>query len=383
MQKIIFKNIYVLVFFASLTANAQWIRGVVFDQKTQTTLPGATIYQDGTTNVTVSDENGAFSLNTKGLNISVMVRFMGYDTKRIDEPLQYQDKKVQIFLEEQSFFLDEVVVGRQSPFTRRQMLDAFREQFLGTSKSASRCKIKNEEDIILKYDITKKTLTANARQPLQIINNYLEYEINFDLVELVVIYKSIESLEAYFVTNSYFSGYSFYTNLAKNEKANKKRLETFYGSTTHFMRALAYENLEEEKWEIYVNSFKVNPETYFEITDSLHYKKIKLIKKPEKVINLDRNEIFISKPNNIPASSKVESDGVIRKPVYIVPLYRRKEQSLLEFLQPEIYVDSNGNHLPIYGIVFGGSLGALKAGDLLPIDYFQTIKELQNKPKVK
>lgn len=381
MQKIILQNICMLILLGSLPTNAQWISGVIFDQKTQTTLPGATIYQDGTTNVTVSDENGAFSLNTKGLNFPMMVRFMGYDTKIIEQPLQYLGKIVKIYMEEQSFFLDEVVVGRQSPFTRRQMLNAFRVQFLGTSKSAYRCKIRNEDDIILKYDVSKKTLTANVKQPLRIINKFLDYEINFDLVELVVRYKSIESLDADFVTNSYFSGYSFYTDFAKNKKANKKRLETFYGSTTHFMRALAYGNLEEEKWEIYVNSFKVNPETYFEITDSLQYKKIKLIKKPEKLINV--NQVFSAQPSNTLASLKADSAGVIRKPSYIVPLYRRNEQSLIEFLQPEIYVDSNGNHLPIYGILFGGALGALKAGDLLPIDYFQTIKEMQNSPKVK
>lgn len=55
----------------------------------------------------------------------------------------------------------------------------------------------------------------------------------------------------------------------------------------------------------------------------------------------------------------------------------------MEFLHPVIYVDPNGNYTPIYGVVFGGTLGALKAGDLLPIEYFQTIKEIENAQKSK
>jgi hypothetical protein len=74
---------------------------------------------------------------------------------------------------------------------------------------------------------------------------------------------------------------------------------------------------------------------------------------------------------------------MVRKPAYLVPYYHRKKQSVMEFLHPVIYVDPNGNYTPIYGLVFGGTLGALKAGDLLPIEYFQTIKEIKNAQKSK
>jgi hypothetical protein len=383
MQKIIFHFTCLTLLCIGLETTAQNITGIILEQKTKTPLSGATVYQDGTTNVTITDENGAFSLNTKGLDSPLIIRFMGFDTKSLVQPLQYVGKNSIIFLDEHSFFLDEVTVGKKSPFTRREMLRAFREQFLGTSIAASRCKISNEEDLFLSYDVSKKTLTATSRQPLKIRNNYLDYEVNFDLVELVVSYNSVESLAANLANNSYFSGYSFYRDFAKKDKAIKRRMETFYGSTAHFMRALAYGTLEEEKWEIYVSKFRVNPETYFEISDSAHLKKIKLIKKPERLIKLNLNEGFSAKPNAISTPLKVDSNGMVRKPEYFVPYYKRKEQSLMEFLEPTIFVDENGNYYPIYGIVFGGALGALKAGDLLPTDFFQTIKEMRNTEKSK
>ena len=381
MQKLIFLFTSIALLLLGLESNAQLINGVVFDQKTKSTLPGATVYQDGTTNVTMTDFDGSFTLNTKGSESPLVIRYIGFDTKKVEKPLQYQGKSITVYLEEEAYSLEEVVIGKKGPFTRREMLRAFREQFLGTSKVASKCKILNENAVMLSYDVAKKTLTATSRQPLKIMNNYLDYEVNFDLVELVVTFTSVESLAGNFVNNSYFSGYSFYTDLAKNNKVNKRRTETFYGSTAHFMQALAYGKMEEEKWELYVSKFRVNPETYFKISDTANLKKITLIKKPERLVKLNLNENVIKDANGRAIPIKVNAQGMVSRPEYFVPLYARSEQSLMEFLEPSIYVDSNGNFSPIYAVVFGGSLGALKAGDLLPTDYYQTIKELQKAQK--
>lgn len=378
MQKNFLHFVYLLCAFTSCSAYAQMVSGFVFDQNSGLSLPGATVYQDGTTNVTTTDENGKFTLDSKGLENALMIRYIGYHTKRVDHPLQFEGKIIKLFLNEQSTALDEVTIGKEGTFTRREMLRAFREQFLGTSVAASRCKINNEDDLILKYNVSKKTLTATSRKPLQITNNHLEYEISFDLAELVTTYKNIESLNAHFVSNSYFSGSTFYTDISRSDKVNKKRLETFYGSTVHFMRALAYGNLEEEKWEIYVDNKTISPEAYFEITDTLQYKKIKLIKNPERLALKSIGEEGYARANRFTTQGKVDSTAMVRKPDYFMPYYHRRKRSVMEFLTSTIYVDANGNFTPIYGVIFGGYLGSLKAGDLLPIEYFQTIKEIPN-----
>jgi hypothetical protein len=140
--------------------NAQVIKGTVMDVNSNTTLPGATVYQDGTTNVTITDQNGYFELNTKGLNNTLVIRYLGYQSEQIDNPLRFEKKMLKVVLNEELFSLDEVVVVLNPSFTRREMLRAFRSQFLGTSKSALRCKIANEDDLILRYNADERTLTA-------------------------------------------------------------------------------------------------------------------------------------------------------------------------------------------------------------------------------
>lgn len=379
MQKTFCHFVILFLAFSPMFVAAQVINGFVFDANLNLPIPGATVYQDGSTNVAITDADGKFALNTKGLNNAIIIQFIGYTTKRIDTPLIYKDKVIKLMMFEQLISLDEVIIGKKGPFSRREMLTAFRSQFLGTSQSASQCKILNEDDLILNYNSTKKTLTATARNPLQIRNDYLEYNISFDLDELVVTYRSTESLNAHYIENSYFSGSTYYTDFSKSSKVNKRRLETFYGSTAHLMQALAYGNLEKEKWEIYVDKFKINPATYFEITDTLNYKKVKLIKKPERKVAVNMTEQNSSTKNRFAIGVKIDSTSMISKPDYFAPYYHRRKQSLMEFLTPEIYVDANGNFTPIYGLVFGGHLGSLKAGDLLPIDFFQTIKEMPNR----
>lgn len=355
--------------------NGQTIKGVVSDQDSKITLPRATVYQDGTTNMTITDENGEFELNTRGLNNTLIIRFIGYFTERIENPFKYNNKYVKLYLSEELVALDEVVIGNNSRFTRAQMLRAFREQFLGTSAAALRCKIKNEDDLILRYNTSEKKMTATSRNPLEITNNYLEYEISFDLVEMVVTFNSTISLHSNFVTNTYFSGSTFYTDISKKNKIHKKRDEVFQGSIAHFLHALSNKQLKQQKWDLIVDGNVVNVNDYLKITDSLQFKKIRLIKIPQKVVEGEFTGEMLKNITKINSQMWVDSMKVVRMPTFFTPYYNSKQQSILDFRTEVIYVDSNGNYSPIYGLVFGGYLGMLKLGDLLPTNYYQTSKE--------
>lgn len=56
MQKKFLYFTCLLLAFAVIPTYAQTISGYVFDESTGLTLPAATVYQDGTTNVTATDE---------------------------------------------------------------------------------------------------------------------------------------------------------------------------------------------------------------------------------------------------------------------------------------------------------------------------------------
>ena len=365
------KSLHFLFFIQfTISLHSQVIEGRVLDSKTQESLPGATVYIDGTTISTITDQEGNFSINTRSSNATLVVSFIGYTTHRLENPLQYVNKKLKVMLVEQSINLDEVVVGK-GPFSRKQMMKVFREQFLGESKAGSSCKIENEDDIILYYDVSNNTLNASARNPLKIKNNHLEYEVNFDLEEFAVQY-NYKSLDKFNLRQSLFSGTTFYKDISKSKKADKRRKEAFYGSAIHFVLTVANNTWEKEDIRLFVEGFPANPDEYFRVDDTLALKKITLIKEPQKSVKKFKKEKGPSGHIVISDSKEYEM-----KPTNFNILYKKEKQSMVDFKEKVIYVDQNGNYSPIFGIIFGGYLGTLKAGDMLPSDYYQTIKEMQ------
>ena len=370
-MKICCKVYYLLlILLFTVEVQSQIIEGTIIDNTTNQTLPGATVYLDGTTIAMITDMDGNFSINTRGNNATFVVSFIGYSTFRLDNPLQYVNKKLKVMLVEESIKLDEVRVGK-GPFSRMQMMKVFKEQFLGSSKSGSSCKIENENDIVLYFDVSNNTLNATARNPLRIKNSYLDYVVNFDLKEFVVQY-NYKSLEKFNQKQSFFSGTTFYKDISIKHNAAKKRKETFYGSAAHFVHTLANNAWETESISLFVNGLKVNPTDYFQVKDSLDWKKVTRIKEPQKSVKK-----FSTKKNATGQIVVSENDEYEMKPTNFNILYQKDKQSIIEFREKVLYVDKNGNYSPIYGIVYGGYIGNLKAGDMLPINYYETIKEKQ------
>lgn len=354
--------------------HSQTIRGSILDKTSKETLSGATIYLDGTTISAITDGDGNFTLNTRGNNATLVISFIGYATFRLENPLQFVNKTLQVLLEKESIDLDEVVIGK-GPFTRKEMLEVFREQFLGTSRSGKSCKILNEQDIILRYDLANNTLHASARNPLKIKNNYLGYEVSFDLTELVVQYVS-KSLRKHDQIQSLFSGTTFYKDIAKNKNADKRRKETFYGSATHLTHTIANNTWEKEKIRLFVGGLQTNPGIYFQISDSLDWKKVKLIKEPQAEVRKVKTE-----KNDKGQVVLIETEEYELKPTNLNVLYQKDKQSFIEFREKVFFVDKNGNYNPVFALGFGGYIGTLKAGDMLPIDYYETIRTSKKVPK--
>lgn len=350
-------------------AFSQTLEGYIYDKKKETPLQSATVYIDGTTISTLTNDEGYFKLDSRGNTQSdLVISYIGYFTARIGNPFQY--KKIKTFLEEDAINMDEVFIGK-GPFSRKRMMKVFKEQFLGTSRAGSSCSILNEDDINLYYDTDTNVLSASSRNPIKIENSYLGYEVNFDLVDFMVKYK-VRSLENNYLDKSYFSGTTFYKDISKSKNADKKRMDVFLGSSTHLMQAIANKSWDKEKFKFFVDKFQVNPKEYFKVTDTLGIKKIKIIKEP--TIKIEK---YTLKVVNFTDSSKKNSVQFEEKKIPFNVLYDGKKQSIVDFLSKEYYVDANGNFFPFYEVLFGGYIGTLKAGDMLPMDYFQSIKGSQ------
>lgn len=354
-----------LSFYVVFSAHSQVIEGRVVDSETQTPLDGATVYIDGTTTVTITNAAGFFQIDAGNGNATLIVSYVGYESRRLENLSQYQGKKIKVHIEKEINSLEEVIIGK-SPFTRQEMLAVFRNHFIGTSKAANSCKILNEDDLLLRFEVGTNEFRVTAKNPLKIVNKYLEYEINFDLLEFVQHYSS-KSLKPYHLRKSYFAGSTFYKDISVNGKANKKRFNTFLGSAPHLMLTIANESWQKEKFGLFVGGYVVNPKDYFRITDTLGIKKIKLLKQPQRPA---------SKPTGRLVITTDDLEGKTEK-TFFNTLYK-DFQSVVDFEEETIFVDENGNYTPLYGILFGGYLGSLKAGDMLPRDYYQAVKTTLN-----
>jgi hypothetical protein len=352
---------FLLFFFfisMSLPAVAQTITGYIYDELENKPLEGAFVYLDGTTINTSTNEKGYFTLNPgKVYNVPLIVTYTGFENFVLENPFSY-NKPVKVLLRMSSIFLDEVVINKNFPFTRKQMLRAFREQFLGETAAGRSCTIENEDDIKLRYNLSTNVLSASSAVPLRIKNKKLEYNINFSLVDFQVAY-SMQSLLSANVRQSFYAGTTAFTDVSKEGSAEKKRKKAYLGSTVHLMKTIASNAWAKEKFRLYEGSWPADPDQCFTITDTLELKKISVIKDNKKVPAISLNQADGGNPKTM-KFKKADKYNV---------LYNGKEQSSFELANGRLYIDRNGLFSPIQEINFGGYMATLKAGDLLPADY--------------
>lgn len=107
------KNIFtILLFFTFSIVSAQNIEGIVSNSENQP-LIGANLIIKGTTISTTADENGKFSIDTKGkLPLTILVQYIGYKTSEI-EVTTITNIPVEVILAEENQLVEVVVSSRR------------------------------------------------------------------------------------------------------------------------------------------------------------------------------------------------------------------------------------------------------------------------------
>lgn len=321
---------------------AQTINGKIVDEN-NSPLYGVSVYFDGTTIGTTTDNNGFFELNVQSLpNATLVISYIGFESvylNTIQSPIELK-------LEPSSFALKEVVL-EPIPFSRKEMLKVFREQFLGKTKGGKNCVILNEDAIQFSYTSKEFKLTAFADEKLKVRNNYLGYIIEVDLIDFYVAYNK-RTLSNDYLRGSYFAVTSFFKEIEEVNKSYEKNRNTSYlGSSKHF-----FKNLIEKKWGkkeflLFDGSFPTDANLHFEISDD---KKMKLVKVNGRQITT----------NSLTTQKFYRSFNM---------LYNNKEQSKIIFKTAEFYVDAFGNHTHIDQIDFSGEISKKRFGDMLPLNF--------------
>ena len=353
-----------LMLFVCSVVFSQSIEGIVRDKATQLPLEAATVYFDGTTLVGLTDADGHFKIgSTTNAGKLLVASYVGYESVKIPNP--DGSKMLAIELEKDVVGLQEVVLHKSS-FSQKEMMGVFKKYFIGTSKAAKSCKIENEQDVVLFFDPEEKVLTATAKNPLRVTNHYLGYDVSVEVKEFQLFYKGI-TLDDAALLKSVFSVSSFYKDKDASQKNSTRRREAYLGSASHFMNTLAHGQLDQEKFELYLGQTKIYPVAYFQVKDTLGIKKVTLVKEPQMAV---KERIDLNKP---PTPDNMSATTVLKKAAMQV-VYDKKNRSWLSFRVSDFLVDDNGNYLPNYGLMLFGYMASLKVGDLLPTDYYQTLK---------
>ena len=324
---------YCLLFFSNSLLFAQHkVVGTVFDFSTKQPLEGVSVFYDGTSIGTITNEKGMFSLvSDNQMSALLVISYIGYKTQVFEN---VSNGLGAIYLKENAFELDEIVLEPDT-WSRAKKLNIFRREFLGTTTAAYECKIKNEDDIRLYYNKAKNTLFAYAEVPIRIENNFLGYKIAYNLVDFEVNFGSNNG-DLISPGYSYTAGTLFFAE--QNAKKVKKkylnnRSKTYSGSTLHFMRSLAKRRLEEEKFQIFKDKFKIPSYSEFEL-------------------NYDGPLTQVNQKTKL-----------------LTILYDGSEQSTIEVHVDAFYIDDYGNHSPAQGVYFGGIQGKQRVANMLPLDY--------------
>ena len=314
----------------------QRIKGQVLDALDKTPLMGVSVYFDGTSIGTITDESGIFELPlAQKINAALVVSYLGYETRSIAD-LQNLSKgfTAKIYLEEEAVALDEVVLEPDT-WSRERKYRLFKRAFLGEGVAVQRTKILNPEVLRFYFNSETVTLYAYASAPLKIQNKHLGYLVRYALIDFELSFfwdTSQNEWPREYI--SYYSGTSFFTPLAIQTKSKhaKNRAKAYEGSPLQFMRSIILGQLEKNGFKLFYNKKELPWEAVF---------------------SLNQEGEFLKVTQEIPR---------------ITILHKRK-QSIMEAVSGPFFLDGLGNFAPANRLSFGGYMGSKRVASMLPLDY--------------
>ncbi|NMH26251.1 carboxypeptidase-like regulatory domain-containing protein [Flavobacterium solisilvae] len=332
-------------FFANITL-AQAIKGRVFDE-TNKPLFGATIFLDGTSISTISNEEGFFQLPVIArINTNLVVSYVGYQSVSI---ASYNDTtELKITLQPSINSLKEVVIKKER-FTRKEMLKLFREQFLGETKAGKKAIILNENDLDFEYDENYKVFKASSDKPLIIQNPVFGYEVTYEISDFIVQFHSL-SIKSEDVHKILFTGVSRFKETSNSKEVVKERMKSYRGSVLHFFRSLVSDKMVENDFMLVKSKKIAAVKDNFKLKDNLGLIEVKLNDMPMKVVS-----------KNALVDEKFYAHYQIS--------FQKSRTSAVTFLTQVFNVDQFGIHSNVADILFAGDMSDKRVGDLLPTNY--------------
>jgi len=353
----IFLSVLLVILCYNLRAQTT-VTGIVTDSLNKP-IPFASVYLSKTTFGTMTNNEGFYSLTIPRDGVyELTTSCVGYKPKSYTLFADGFKRKINIKLSLSMIQLDEITINAKAKI-RVKNLTTFDKLFLGETVNAQNCRILNPDDIHLFKDPETGKLKGYSVKPVKIQNRALGYTIIYDLTDFVF---EPETGFLRFSGNNYFQ--SSTGNSRNNKKWTQNRLNTYYGSRLHFLRALFTDSPRSENFKI--SEFEINPHTkeYNELTP-IQDNNILISQNGEFTSLYYKKPVLIRYTNNHP---ELETG--------ILGFHPLEDKSTIEF-NDTLDVYKNGYFDNPYSITWGGKMGNERIADMLPFDYLpsSTIKE--------
>ncbi|PRY89768.1 carboxypeptidase-like protein [Mongoliibacter ruber] len=405
-----FHFLFLLVFLLPATKSySQFvIQGKVIDAETMEPVEFATVFINNSTFGDISDEDGQFSITIPAGNHELIISFIGYQTFKYDFNTQNLRPSYEFRILPEPIELEETEVAVKRDRTWYRNLEVFKENFLGNSINAERCKILNPEVLVLDTETKEGILQARSREILLIENRNLGYTIQYVL----------EGFELDLESGiSRYAGYPFFIEedvpRRRQRSLQTNRDRAFQGSIAHFVRSLYNKNLEEEGYELYAIDMLPHPDLVSDEVADMATEELRRSLNPlvrDSLKNIIRRRDLPKQIETVTENQLAEADLIevsrneltfltYDKPIYIVfskepeelAFSKRKYEndkqlqwtginvqaaepnkfqvSTIRMLGNAVQLFENGSYFHPFDLFIEGYMAWEKIGDLMPIDY--------------
>ena len=372
-------KIWLLILLLPLQGTGQiTVNGRVTDAGNGQPVPYATVYINGTTNGTISDTTGRFSLEKVHPPCEMVISHVSYATQAFK--LKHQrDTTLQVKLKPRDLILDEVEVSNKN--LREENFRHFMERFLGDDYWGKNAFIKNEnvlvfqrmevepsdtlnENFVRTPDSTSVLFRVYTKAPLLVDLPLLGYNLYINLIEYTELYSTAhpKSFELHLLGYFYFQENEV-TSKRKTNRFRKKRLEAWYNSDRHFCRSLFYDELKEQGYLVIYSG--LNPKTEKYESFEIEFDRNIITDNQAKIIGLKNKHFTIEyfSKFNYPVNLKLKETDEVQR-----PFSANIEYSRMYFLKDTCTIRADGSR-PDNSIMFGPVIGDKHVGAMLPNEY--------------
>jgi hypothetical protein len=394
------KHLCFLLLLLPLLTQAQFtVSGKVINLYDKKPVVKASVFLSSTTVGGTTAEDGSYLLtNVRPGQYDIVVSAIGYETSYATIKVDKNTTIPYTELTPRTIDLKAVVVKPDPDW--QQNYTIFKQEFLGESEYAQKCKILNPEVLNLTFDKKTRTLIASSNDYLEIENHALGYKLRYLLTEFR---KDFQENTLFYLGNILFS--PMQGKPSQVRRWYKNRLNAFLGSSEHYLRSVISKNLAEQGFKTFQLVRLPNPSRP---SDSLIQAKLKTFQ-PKATFDGNRvvyhgndsltywseknrlpkmAEYLITKPLRVDSIVKLtDQKGIYalgyKDVLYIVYTKGKGETgynnrpmnapnyptSLMTIREPYAFFDNNGVIINPTSVMNEGKWASNRAANLLPVDY--------------